>query len=134
VRLSRFIPLITLAAGLLLLIVFLMMKWLAPEAEFKAGLAAVLVSYLTTLAAYSLTYPSVMRSFTIFLGFLMTGVFAKILVGLAVVVVVALKYKEFVREYVVVYFFAYFIFTGFEVYGLMRKLRPHLRKRLGKED
>ncbi|MEO0584125.1 MAG: hypothetical protein AAF135_18065 [Bacteroidota bacterium] len=48
------------------------------------------------------------------------------LIGIVFVVIVALQFPEVKVEYVVSYMVAYFTFTGFEVYALMRKLRPKL--------
>ena len=41
------------------------------------------------------------------------------------IVVVALRFPEVRNEYVAGFMLAYMVFTSFEVYGLIRKLRPH---------
>lgn len=86
---------------------------------------AILLAYIPTMIAYSLSYTGLEKDTTKFVGFLLTGMLAKMLVGIIAIVVFAVSFKMYRNEFVVTYMVSYFIFTGFEVYGLIRKLRPN---------
>lgn len=90
-----------------------------------AGMAAaILLTLSVTIIAYILTFKGLDRKDSGgFTTFLMMGMFCKMIVGLVSVLIVALQFKFMLKEYVFSFFISYFIFTGFEVYGLMRKLR-----------
>lgn len=95
--------------------------------EPLAVVVAISLSGLLTMVAYTLSYKGLdKKETTTFVAYLLTGMFAKMLVGILTVILIALEYKEIVSEYVVSFFLAYFIFTAFEVYGLMRKLRAKI--------
>ena len=95
--------------------------------EPLAVVVAISLSGLLTMVAYTLSYKGLdKKEPTTFVAYLLTGMFAKMLVGILTVILIALEYKEIVSEYVVSFFLAYFIFTAFEVYGLMRKLRAKI--------
>ncbi|MEL6628650.1 MAG: hypothetical protein AAFQ83_10920 [Bacteroidota bacterium] len=96
------------------------------QRSFAAIAIAALVAFLPTLVAYTLTYTGLRQETKGFIGFLMGGMLLKMLIGIVFVVIVALQFPEVKVEYVVSYMVAYFTFTGFEVYALMRKLRPKL--------
>jgi hypothetical protein len=89
-----------------------------------AVLLAVLVALLPTLLAYTLTWLGLDKNTTHFLGFLAAGMLGKMLVGILSILLVAVQFEAVRDEYVVTYIIAYFVFTSFEVYGLIRKLRP----------
>ena len=52
----------------------------------------------------------------------------KLLIGLVAVAIVVLMDRSMVSEFVVSFFLSYFVFTSFEVYSLMRSLRPENQK------
>lgn len=97
---------------------------IAPEKNFLAVLVAFLVTFVTTLLAYTVTYLGLDKKTNTFVGMLLTGMVVKMLVGLLTIVVVALRYKPIQPEYVTAFLVGYMVFTAFEVYGLIRKLRP----------
>lgn len=110
------------------LIVMLLGAWLLlmgiDTYSFGAIIVASLVSFFPTLLAYSITYRTLEKSTKQFMQMLMTGMLAKMFVGVICIVIVAVRFPEIRNEYVVAYMITYFMLTGFEVYGLMRKLRP----------
>lgn len=85
--------------------------------------AGILVSFITGAAAYVLSYTGIDKATGQFVTFLMMGMITKMFVGIILVVVMVIQFKPLIKEYVTAYFISYFIFTAFEVYGLMRKLR-----------
>ncbi|MEZ4825987.1 MAG: hypothetical protein R3C61_06795 [Bacteroidia bacterium] len=88
-----------------------------------AVISAILVSFLTGIAAYTLTYNGLQKSTRKFVTFLIMGMLAKMFTGIIIVIVMAVAFRPMIIEYVTSYFLSYFILTAFEVYGLMRKLR-----------
>ncbi|GAB4410035.1 MAG: hypothetical protein OHK0039_14140 [Bacteroidia bacterium] len=121
---SRFILLVTAVALLLLLAAWGMQAVLPGSYSLLAMGCAIAIAYVPTLLAYTLSYMGLDKDTSGFVGFLLTGMLSKMLAGLISVLIVALRFRPVRDEYVVVYIIAYFIFTGFEVYGLIRKLRP----------
>lgn len=107
------------------LVAWLVTRFLAPDYSFVAVLIALITSLLTTWVAYSVTYSGLEKNTNQFVALLLTGMLAKMLVGIIAILVVALRFEPVMPEYVVAYFIGYFLFTGFEVYGLIRKLRPN---------
>ncbi|MDX1906942.1 MAG: hypothetical protein SF053_07885 [Bacteroidia bacterium] len=118
----------SLIAAALLAIGWLLVTGLMPQYSPYAVLVAVLVAWVPALIAYAITYPGLEQNMTGFVGRLLGGMAAKMLTGIMTIVVVAVAFKAQRNEYVVTYILAYFIFTGFEVYSLMRKLRPQSGK------
>lgn len=116
-----------MATGIALLLLGLNLgvgySWM-PQFSALAMAIATLVSYLTGIGAYALVYSGLSKDTQQFLGFLVTAMLGKMLIGILTIVVVAVKYKAVRDEYIVVFFISYFIFTAFEVFSLMRKLRP----------
>ena len=84
---------------------------------------AIGVSFFTGLMAYMLVYFGLEAGTRVFMARLVLGMVIKMLIGVIIVLVVVIEFKPVVKEYVGAYFIAYFAFTAFEVYGLMRKLR-----------
>lgn len=93
------------------------------EMNFSAIFLAIFLSFLAAVIAYALTYLGLEKGTGQFATLLILGMFAKMMVGIAATLVVALAFKPLIREFVFAYFISYFVFTSFEVYGLMRKLR-----------
>lgn len=93
------------------------------EADLGFMIAAILVSFITGGLAYIITYQGLDKSTRQFSAMLVLGMFSKLLIGLIGVLVVAVEFKPMLKSYVATYMLTYFVFTAFEVYGLMRKLR-----------
>lgn len=109
----------------LIVLSYLIWKYAPLAASYPAISIAIFISFVTTLVAYALTYMGLEKQTGQFTLLLLSGIGAKMLVGLVAPLVVALAFKPVVIEFVIAYFISYFIFTAFEVYGLMRKLRPN---------
>lgn len=86
-------------------------------------IGAILVSYITGSIAYMITFQGLDKGTRQFSAMLVLGMFSKLLIGLIGVLVVAVEFKPMLKSYVLTYMLTYFVFTAFEVYGLMRKLR-----------
>jgi hypothetical protein len=85
---------------------------------------AVGLSALSGILAYAIVYNGLQKSIRMFTSYIIGSMLAKMMIGLASITLIALKFKGFATVYVLTYFFCYFIFTSFEVYTLMRNLRP----------
>lgn len=81
------------------------------------------------IVAYLITLRGIEKRVALFMNFLMGGMLAKLFVGIVTVSLVAIKLREFAVPFVLTYFFSYILFTSFEVYALMRNLRPILKER-----
>ncbi len=122
---KKFVLVLTIAMVVLMASSYGMLELLNPEKSFLAVAIAVLVSYGTTLIAYTATFCGLDKKTNTFISYMLTGMVAKMFAGLITIVVVALRSPEVRNEYVVAFMLAYMVFTSFEVYGLIRKLRPH---------
>lgn len=111
-----------IALGLFILGYFLNTYWV-PQTSRMAIFTAILVSFITGGLAYVLTYTGLEKGNQRFITGLIVGMISKMFVGVIILLIVIVQYRPVVKEYVVSYLLAYFIFTAFEVYGLMRKLR-----------
>lgn len=98
---------------------------LAPAYSVVAVLAAIGIAFFPTMLAYSITYLGLDKDTSRFVGFLLTGMLGKMLIGILAIILVAIRFRPVRDEFVVAYMVAYFVFTAFEVYGLIRKLRPN---------
>jgi hypothetical protein len=107
----------------LIVLSFLLWKYVPLSASYPAISIAIFISFVTTLLAYTLTFMGLEKRTGQFATLLISGIGAKMLVGLAAALTVALLFRPVVLEFVIAYFISYFMFTAFEVYGLMRKLR-----------
>lgn len=85
---------------------------------------AICLSGISGIVAYVIVYRGISASIRMFTSYIIGSMMAKMMVGIASTTLIALKFEDFAKEYVLVYFFCYFIFTSFELYSLMRKLRP----------
>lgn len=122
---KKFVLVLTIALVVLLAVSYGMLELLNPEKSFLAVAIAVFVSYGTTLVAYVATFSGLDKKTNTFISYMLTGMVAKMFAGLITIVVVALRFPEVRNEYVAAFMLAYMVFTSFEVYGLIRKLRPH---------
>ena len=86
---------------------------------------AVLVNLVVTLGAYYLTYRGMTLDHRPFMTKLLGGTMIKLIVGILSILLVALLFRPVIRVYALSYMLAYFLFTGFEVFALLRKLRSH---------
>lgn len=86
-------------------------------------LVAIAIALITTLVAYFINSPNLLKANVNFISAMLAGMGLKMIIGLISIIIVALKFQPVLIEYVVAYIISYFIFTAFEVYGLMRKLR-----------
>lgn len=120
---ARFFYLSLLLAVAQALAAFLVQHFWLPQISFVAMLVALSVTFLTTSAAYAINAPNLKKGNTNFIAAMVLGMGGKMILGLISIVIVVLQFNEVLKEYVVVYILSYFIFTGFEVYSLMRKLR-----------
>ena len=123
-KISRFMVLASAVAVAMIFFTYLLIQGLALPYRFDSAVVAILVAFFPTLLAYSLTYMGLDKDTTRFVGFLGTGMLGKMIIGVLSIILVHTKFREIRDEYVVTYIIAYFIFTAFEVYGLIRKLRP----------
>ncbi|RMG68399.1 MAG: hypothetical protein D6722_11805 [Bacteroidetes bacterium] len=121
----RFILVLSVVGLLLAGAAFLTVQYLAPAYSLLAVLLATAMAFFPTLLAYSITYMGLDKDTSRFVGFLLTGMLGKMLVGVLAIILVALRFREVRNEFVVAYLIGYFVFSAFEVYGLIRKLRPN---------
>jgi hypothetical protein len=97
--------------------------WLKPGALPYIYVAIALAS-ISSILAFTIVSGGLAKRIEMFTTYIIGSMLAKMMVGILSITIIALKFKDFSTEYVLSYFFCYFIFTGFEVYALMRKLRP----------
>jgi hypothetical protein len=95
-----------------------------PPGSYTFICIAILISALSGIVAYAIVKNGIERSIRLFTSYIIGSMLAKFMIGLSSIMVIALKFKGYVTVYVLSYFFCYFIFTSFEVYTLMRNLRP----------
>jgi len=84
--------------------------------------SAIGVSLVTGIAAYALANYGLKKRVNQFISSILSAMTVKMLLGILAVVFVAITFPAVVKEYVIMYFFCYFVFTSFEVLGLMRNL------------
>ncbi|HHG83915.1 MAG TPA: hypothetical protein ENJ82_04135 [Bacteroidetes bacterium] len=97
--------------------------WLE-EGALTFSYIAIIISGLSGIVSYIIVYRGIETSIRMFTTYIIGSMLAKMMIGLASITIIALKFKDFATVYVLIYFFCYFIFTFFEVSALMRKLRP----------
>ncbi len=123
-KIGRFVLLASALAVVLIIVSYFFIESMALPYHFGSVVVAILVAYFPTLLAYSLTYMGLDKNTSQFVGYLGTGMIGKMLIGVLSIILVHTKFRELRDPYVVTYIIAYFIFTAFEVFGLIRKLRP----------
>ncbi|MEO0899324.1 MAG: hypothetical protein AAFY71_23130, partial [Bacteroidota bacterium] len=112
----------------LILIGYLFTHFIILGRNFGAVAIASLIAFVPTIIAYSITYPGLEKETSGFMTRLLGGMLIKMLIGVLTIIIVAVNYREVVGEFVVSYLISYFVFTGFEVFALLRKLRPNFRR------
>lgn len=106
---------------------FLVREWLDPGAlPFIWG--AIGLSAVSGCISYVIVYGGLDKRIPLFTTYILGSMLAKLMLGLATITIVALRFKPYSTAFVLTYFFCYFIFTGFEVVALMRNLRPFSKK------
>lgn len=106
---------------------FLVREWLDPGAlPFIWG--AIGLSAVSGCISYVIVYGGLDKRIPLFTTYILGSMLAKLMLGLATITLVALRFKPYSTAFVLTYFFCYFIFTGFEVVALMRNLRPFSKK------
>jgi fructose-specific phosphotransferase system IIC component len=123
VTIPRFILFSSFLAAILLLLGWLTANYWITDASFGAIAGAILLTFLTGLMAYVITYIGLDKNIKQFSAMLIMGMFSKLVIGILAVVLVVIEFKSVLKPYVVTYILTYFVFTAFEVYSLMRKLR-----------
>lgn len=120
---SRF-ALISLAGALLIGgIAYFMTPVVFTEAALSFVLFGIALAALSTIASYAMVSRGLKGRVQAFMQYIMGGMMVKMFLGITAVLVVAWKFEEIVAQYVLSYFFCYFIFLGFEVVTLMGNLR-----------
>lgn len=112
---------IVIALTLLLIAIFVVRQ--NPSLSQIGINAGIGISWISGLAAYAFIIMGIDKNIKKFFFFLMSGMGAKMIMGILSVLVVALFYKPMQKEYVFSFFISYFIFTAFEVLALVLKLR-----------
>lgn len=85
---------------------------------------ALFISAASSVMAYAIVSGGLKKNIGMFTSYIIGSMLAKMMVGILTITIIALNFKDFSTAFVLIYFLCYFIFTGFEVYSLMRKLRP----------
>ena len=122
-KISRFFLIATVILAGLLLLMWSSAAILDMGLNLPAMNIAVGLGYVLALLAYIIVYFGIERGTMQFMTAMVGGMIGKMLLGIVSVLIVALKFRSSVEEYVAAFFISYFVFTSFEVYGLMRKLR-----------
>ncbi|MCB9231121.1 MAG: hypothetical protein H6581_05645 [Bacteroidia bacterium] len=111
-----------LTAVLLVLAWFLVSSDPGPR-EAKFSLIAISITSLTSLIGYFIVYNSLESNPKMFTGYLMGSVFIKMFTGIAGIFLVSWKISEMAIPFAVSFLGAYLVFTGLEVFFLMKKAR-----------
>lgn len=119
---------------ILLMAVFMLTAWLVVQPMYgnSAGILCLVAVGITAIAgiiAYAITRGGVRKRIAAFTQYLMGGMLAKLFIGIITVSIVAIKIRDLALPFVLTYFLSYILFTSFEVYALMRNLRPILKER-----
>jgi len=123
VSIARFLSFSLLLGAFLVLTAYVAQQFWLPQISFHAMAIAVFISFITTALAYSINYNNLFKGNRSFMSALVLAMGSKMIIGIISVLIAAVQYTDQIKEYVVAYFLSYFIFTAFEVYSLMRKLR-----------
>ncbi len=110
--------------ALLLAAAYLLRDALLPPGSLPWVVGAMVLSATSGIVAYAIVYTGIEKKITLFTSYVTGSMLLKMMIGIMGVTLVALKFKQYATPFVLGYFFCYFIFTSFEVYWLMRKLRP----------
>jgi len=102
---------------------YLMTPAVFTEPALPFVLIGIALATLSTIASYAMVSRGLKVRVQAFMQYIMGGMMIKMFLGIASVLVVAWKFEAVVAQYVLSYFFCYFIFLAFEVVTLMSNLR-----------
>lgn len=111
----------------LAILVYPVTRYFTPD-QWPFFWIAVALSAVSSMVSYAIVAAGIRIRIQRFMSYIMGGMMMKLFVGIASITVVAWKYKDYASIYVLTYFVSYIIFTAFEVYTLMRNLRPQNQK------
>jgi hypothetical protein len=112
-----------LPAAILLLGGLLISAGQLGQGELIAFCASISLSWVLTLAAYSISYPGLDQPVLRFSSRLIGSMMLKMLAGVVCILVTAFQFREVLTVFSISFVIGYFVFTGFEVYSLLLKLR-----------
>ena len=95
--------------------------------HFFIALASIICAVVGALA-YVISYQGLEKPAGAFMRFIMAGMVLRLFLSIIFLTLIAVTIKEVAFHFVLAYFLSFLIFTPFEVFGLMSKLRPHLKK------
>lgn len=103
--------------------------WVANTYNFdiRAMLAGTMAVYIPTILAFIATSKGLEKPHLFWTLFMMSTGF-RLFIGLISILIVVFQFGKIRNEYIGAYFFSYFLLTAFEVYALMRNLRPISKK------
>ena len=125
---GKFTQRVLLIAALLMLIAATPVWFLLTHVASLAICGAILLSALSSIAAFIIVLRGIEKRIQAFLSYVVGGMMAKMFVGIITITAVVLLWEPLGVAYVLSYFGSYLVFTTFEVYALMRNLRPQFKK------
>lgn len=130
---SRFATILTILTIILGGIIVACSTSLFAAYNYKVMLIALLLSYASTLGVFIVSYNVLNKSFKLFMYAILGSMMVKMVLGIFFVIFVGIMYKPHTLAFVGTYFFSYFLFTAFEVWGLLRNLRPFSKKDINED-
>lgn len=125
--LSSFIRNFTLV-GLVVLLVTSFFVGVLDPAIFKVTISGLIFNWLMTLISGLALGYTFTRTHAFFMGALVGGMLVKLVVSSIYIYVMGQVFPDILAVTTSAFFLFYLLFTGFEVYQLIRNLRPHLKK------
>lgn len=89
---------------------------------------AIWLSSVAGAVSYVITYAGMEKSIRAFSTYLIGGMVFKMFFAIISLSVFSITMNPLAIPFVLAYFFSYIIFISFEIYALLRKLRPDLKK------
>lgn len=114
--------------GLAVLLFTSFFTWFLAPASFQVVISSLIFNWLMTLfsgLALGYTFTS---THAFFMAALVGGMLVKLLVSPLFIYVMDQLFPDALAVTTSAFLLFYMLFTGFEVYQLIRKLRPHLKK------
>jgi hypothetical protein len=125
--LSYFIKHFTLLGLVILLLTSGLVGFLEPD-TFKVVLSSLIFNWLMTLISGLVLGYTFTRTHAFFMGALVGGMLVKLIVSPIYIYVMDQLFPDVLAVTTSAFLLYYMLFTGFEVYQLIRNLRPHLKK------
>ncbi len=125
--LSSFIRNFTLV-GLVVLLVTSFFVGVLDPAIFKVTISGLIFNWLMTLISGLALGYTFTRTHAFFMGALVGGMLVKLVVSSIYIYVMGQVFPDILAVTTSAFLLFYLLFTGFEVYQLIRNLRPHLKK------